>query len=90
MTSKRELAQEILMFTSEASTLGSNGRHPEKARQGLNRWKEDGNSWPGKGRRDEEHRARLISLEKAKQRVGHSGQWATTEGWQSMRYWSRI
>lgn len=60
MTSERELAHEILMFTSEASTLGSNGRHPEEAKQGLNRWKEDGNSWPGKGRRGEEHRARLI------------------------------
>lgn len=41
MTSHRELAQEILMFTSEVSTLGSNGRYREEARQGLKGWEED-------------------------------------------------
>lgn len=40
-TSNRELAQEILMFTSEASTLGSSGRFLEEARQELKGWEED-------------------------------------------------
>lgn len=83
MTSKRKLAQEILIFTSEASTLGSNGTYPEEARQGLKGWKEDRNSWLGQGGRVSTRQDWFFG--KAS-RGWDTGQWATTGRLQSMRH----
>lgn len=68
MTSKRELAQEILMLTSEASTLGSN--ESIQRRQGLKGRKEDGGP-AGQGRVVGVSTGQDWFFGKAKQRVGH-------------------
>lgn len=76
MTSERELAQEILMYITEASNPWRNGglSRGEEARADRmeGRWGAAGPRWVA-----------AASTGKAKQ--GGHGKWASTEGLQSMR-----